>query len=231
VVRASFSTVAAFALWLIAQQSLLHIGPNDPQLHMRISITTQDSPLTISGATLNSPQGHLIAFHVHNSSSKAVKDYWIQPLVRGGNSLWHFTNSHANMTPGAGHIMPGQDGWFPYDGLPVLINKFAVDLNSTCLRMTPAIMRVEFEDGSAWHMTEDQRTELLRKANLIDGSYSCEQSEAAKSLLKDWRTGAGFSPAQAVPNGDIEVQVLPLICLLKHDDALGTVALCEREAQ
>jgi hypothetical protein len=152
----------------------------EPRVNVSITVAGQEGPLEIIGFK---PAGNSdgFALHIHNLSDKATRDFWVQPLVRNSRGqLWHFANGHAALRPGEGAIPAGGEAWDSNSArLRVNLVLVAKDLRSTCLRVTPIVMAVDFVDGTSWKVSPQQETEALARADRVAKASACAETARA----------------------------------------------------
>ena len=157
---------------------------SEPTVNVSMTVAGQEGPLEIIGfkPAVNSDG---FALHIHNLSDKATRDFWVEPLVRNSRGqLWHFTNGHAALRPGEGNIPAGGEAWDSNTAqLRVNLVLVAKDLRSTCLRVTPIVMAVDFIDGTSWKVSPRQETEALAQADRVAKASACTESADADSYL------------------------------------------------
>ena len=168
--------------WAVAATAIAF----EPTLNVSMVSAGQDGPLQIIGFKPAEGPDNL-TLHIRNVASKATHDYWIEPLVRNpSGQVWHSTNGHAAMTPGFGNVPPGAETWDSNTGALRLttLKMAAKDLHSTCLRITPMVMAVDFADGTSWKANSSQETDAMARADRKSSGPACTDSPDANNYLE-----------------------------------------------
>lgn len=159
----------------------------EPALHVSIVLAGQDGPLEITGMKATGGPG-FVSMHIRNVSPKATRDYWVLPLVRSPNGqIFRSVNVHAAITPELGKLAPASEAWDTHTGDVVFaaLTISAKELRSTCLRVTPMIMAVEFADGTSWDASPDEMADAMARADRLAQAPACKNSaEASASLIQ-----------------------------------------------
>jgi len=159
----------------------------EPTLNVSMASAGQDGPLQIVGFKPTEGSDDVLTLHVRNVSSKATKDFWAEPLVRNpSGQVWHATNGHAATTPGFGSLPPGAETWDSNTGSLRLttVRMAAKDLHSTCLRITPMVMAVDFADGTSWRANSSQEADAIARADRKSSTPACTDSPDANNYLE-----------------------------------------------
>lgn len=156
----------------------------EPTVNVSMTAAGQEGPLEIVGFRPEYTES--FALHIRNVSNKTTRDFWVEPLVRNSQGqIWHFTNGHAAVRAGEGIIPAGGEAWESNtNGLHVGLVLVAKDLHSTCLRVTPMVMAADFEDGTSWKASAQQRTDALARADRVAEAPACTESPGAESYLE-----------------------------------------------
>lgn len=222
--------------WLIAILLCCAIAAaataNEPTLNVSMVAAGQDGPLEIIGFRPSATGQTALELRVRNVSSKATRDYWVEPEVRNSaGQIWNFTNAGAALTPASGKVQPGADKWdSTTNALNVMLVVLAKDLHSTCLRITPVVMSVDFEDGTSWRVTPQQKADAIRRADL-QSNPPCTESPAGKEYMD--RTsptkGMGVKPNlfdSFKPEESGEWQSFSFSCVLHRIDDTTVRPIC-----
>jgi hypothetical protein len=204
----------------------------EPILNVSMVAAGQDGPLEIIGFRPSETGQTALELRVRNVSSKATRDYWVEPEVRNpAGQIWNFTNSHAATSPGLGTVQPGADKWdSTTNALNVQLVMFAKDLHSTCLRITPVIISVDFEDGTSWNVTPQQKADAIRRADL-KSNPPCTESPTGKDYLVRTDPTKGFAPKRNLfdsyqPEDSGEWQSFSFSCVLHRIDDTTVRPIC-----
>jgi hypothetical protein len=161
----------------------------EPTLDVSIVSAGQEGPVQVIGFKPTEGPGTMM-LHVRNVSSKATHDFWVVPLVRNSSGqVYRSSNIHAAVTPELGSLAPGSDTWDTYTGgilLPI-VEMAAKDLHSTCLRVTPMITDVEFEDGTSWKANAKEVASAMTRADLR-GAHQPASSSWARAIIYNTST-------------------------------------------
>jgi hypothetical protein len=185
--------------WLITILLCCAIGTsaiaNEPTLNVSLVAAGQDGPLEIIGFRPSATGQTALELRVRNVSSKAARDYSVEPEVRNpAGQIWNSTNGRAALTPASGKVQPGTDKWdSTTNALNVKLVMFAKGLHSTCLRITPVIISVDFEDGTSWQVTALQKADAIRRADL-KSNPPCTESPGGKDCMDRTDPTKGFVP-------------------------------------
>jgi hypothetical protein len=169
---------------LVACVAAAYATGGEPTVNVSMTVAGQEGPLEIVGfkPAANSDG---FALHIRNLSDKATRDFWVEPLVRNSRGqLWNFANGHAALRPGEGTIPAGGEAWDSNTSqLRVNLVLVAKDLRSTCLRVTPIFLAVDFIDGTSWKLSSQQETEALARADRVAKTSACVESAGADSYF------------------------------------------------
>jgi hypothetical protein len=176
--------MAGFLLfcWAVAASAT----PNEPILNISMVAAGQQGPLEIVGFRPTEGDDNVLTLHIRNVSSKATQDFWVEPLVRNpSGQIWHSTNGHAATRPGFGSLAPGTETWDSNSGaLRLTLAMVAKDLHSTCLRITPMVMAVDFAGGTSWKANSSDETDAMARADRKSSTPACTDSLDAKNYLE-----------------------------------------------
>jgi hypothetical protein len=168
--------------WAVATSAIAF----EPTLNVSMVSAGQDGPLQIIGFKPTEGLDKL-ALHIRSVASKATQDFWVEPLVRNlSGQVWHSTNGHAATTPGFGNVPPGAETWDSNTGALRLttLKMAAKDLHSTCLRITPMVMAVDFADGTSWKANSSQEADAMARADRTSSAPACTDSPDANNYLE-----------------------------------------------
>lgn len=169
--------------WAVATSAIT----NEPTMNISMVAAGQDGPLEIVGFRPTEGSDNVLTLHVRNVSSKSTQDFWVEPLVRNpSGQVWHSTNGHAATRPGFGSLAPGAETWDSNSGALSLTTwrMAAKDLHSTCLRITPMVMAVDFADGTSWKASSGQEADAMARADRKSSTPACTDSPDANNYLE-----------------------------------------------
>ena len=176
--------IIGFLLWWVVATSAI---TNEPTLNISIVAAGQDGPLEIVGFRPTEGSDSVLTLHIRNVSSKLTRDFWVEPLVRNpSGEVWHSSNGHAATRPGFGNLRPAAETWDSNTGALRLaaLRLAAKDLHSTCLRITPVVMAVDFADGTSWKANSSQEADAMARADRKNSTPACTDSLGAKNYLE-----------------------------------------------
>jgi hypothetical protein len=213
--------------WAVAASAIT----NEPTLNVSMVAAGQDGPLEIVGFRPTEGDDDVLTLHVRNVSSKATQDFWVEPLVRNpSGQVWHSTNGHAATTPGFGNVPPGAETWDSNTGALRLttLRMAAKDLHSTCLRITPMVMAVDFADGTSWKANPSQEADAMARADRKSSTPACTDSLGAKNYLEQldavgFKANVFDSYRSEEPSGS---QSFSFVCSLHRVNDASMRAIC-----
>jgi hypothetical protein len=140
-------------------------------LSVTIEVEEQDAPLKI--VALRRPQrpGEPPYVHVRNTSSLKTSRFWIEALIISASGGVYRTNDNGpnEFWPAERIISPAEDRWARETVLQTSSLAIAAkELHSTCIRVVPLVMRVDFVNGTSW------------KSNLEGVTFSSGSRSAAR---------------------------------------------------
>jgi hypothetical protein len=203
----------------------------EPTMSVSMVSAGQGGPLQIIGFKPTEGPDNLLTLHIRNVTSKATQDFWVEPLVRNpSGQVWHSTNGHAATTPGFGNVPPGAETWDSNTGALNLttLRMAAKDLHSTCLRITPMVMAVDFADGTSWKANSSQEADAMARADRKSSTTACTDSPDANNYLEQldaigFKANVFDSYRSEEPSGS---QSFSFACSLHRVNGTSVRAIC-----
>ena len=212
--------------WAVATSAIT----NEPTLSISMVAAGQDGPLEIVGFKPTVGNDDVLTLHVRNISAKTTMDFRVEPLIRNpAGQVWHFTNGHAAVRPGLGTLQPGAETWETgTSALRLTLATVAKDLHSTCLKITPMVMAVDFADGTSWKANSSQEADAMARADRKTSTPACTDSPGYKSYLEQldqvgFKGNVFDSYRSEEPSGS---QSFSFVCSLRRINEANVRATC-----
>jgi hypothetical protein len=191
-------TVPFLAPGLLIWCSITSTSPAQvPRRPLSITIeiaADKEAPLLIVGIKRPQRSGAPPYLHVTNTSSLKTRRFWVEAFVISANGGVYRTNHNApnELWPAERIIPSAADRWVRETVLQTSSLAIAAkELHSTCLRVIPLIIRVDFVDGTSW------------RSNLEDGSLTLRSRLTARENACPGQERAS-NPPEPIPDVAIE---------------------------
>jgi hypothetical protein len=199
----------------------------DPTVVTKLRILQQDAPVQILSMKLpdrseRQAGRHEPSVHLRNTSSSQTSRIWVETIITDpqGHVVSTSSDSPNELRPAERVILPGGEGWARETVLRS--DNFlmaAKRLRSNCISVDVLVMRVDFADGTSWHLNRSKTLAASKPPEKIDETVACSSATASEDEIGRL-TSVQFRPDQELPRpqDSSEVQSYSFLCSLHSDE-------------
>jgi hypothetical protein len=192
----------------------------DSTVVTKLRILQQEAPVQILGMKLPEGSGHEPSVHLRNTFSSKTSRIWVEAIITDPQGHFVSTNSNApnELRRAERVISPGAEGWAQETVLrSVGLLMAAKKLRSNCISVDVLVMRVDFEDGTSWHLDRSKRLAASGLPEKMDEAVACSNATASEDEIGSL-VGVQIRAGSRRPQDSSEVQSFSFSCSLHSDE-------------